>query len=193
MSKAKCQDYTQVARGIEAALVGLGVDLEDPNFNETPRRVAGYLLDHFLPQDLISSTLEGYRDSVFPSEYRGMVILKSVEVHGLCPHHLLPVHYSITVAYLPQGKVIGLSKLARIAECLGGRAALQEDITLGIGQALREILSTDSVAVEVSGEHSCMAVRGVMQHGHQTLTSEVSGAFMHDPATRSEFLSLARR
>jgi GTP cyclohydrolase I len=185
-----------VADSVEAAIAellsALGVDLNDENFSETPRRLASYLREHFLEDGEEEEQVSKFAAATFPSEYKGMVIVDDIEAHGMCPHHLLPVRYMISVAYLPTKRVVGLSKLPRIAEVIARQALLQETITTRIADTISKLLATSHVAVVVTGIHSCMAVRGVRRPTPVT-TSAVRGDFLHDSTTKAEYLSLRGR
>jgi GTP cyclohydrolase I len=181
-------DDVEVA--IARLLISLGVDMQDENFAETPRRFASYLREHFL--DETEAEVSKFAAATFLSDYRGMVIVDDIEAHGMCPHHLLPVRYEISLAYLPSARVVGLSKLPRLAEVIARQALLQETITVRIADTMSQLLGTDHIAVVVTGIHSCMAVRGVRRPTPVT-TSAVRGDFLHDPTTKSEYLSLRDR
>jgi GTP cyclohydrolase IA len=177
-----------VAKAVGNLLKTLGVDLADENFVETPRRFATYLMEHFYLD--AEQDLEEWKNSVFPSEYEGMVIQGNIKADGMCPHHLLPIDYTIAVGYIPQEDALGLSKLARIAKSCAQAPKLQEDITLEIAVTLEDVLQTQNVAVLVQGVHSCMAIRGIKAHESSTSTSVFKGDFYSDLNTRNEFLTL---
>lgn len=164
--------------------------LEDPNFAETGRRVSRYLLRHFPSEDLTSAAKWDLKKSVFPSHYTGMVVVQDIQAKGLCSHHLLAVEYKVHIGYLPQGKVLGLSKLVRLVRLCAGRASLQEDITEAIVIALEELLETRGCMVIVQGKHSCMGIRGVEDEAASAVTSSVRGYFREGGIARAEFLSL---
>ena len=175
---------------VEDMLLQLGVDLNDPNFTETPRRLVSYLTEHFPPQNKIDAVIADCQRAVFPNKYTGMVVSRNIEVNGMCPHHLLPVIYNVHIGYIPDEKAIGLSKLNRLAEIFGCQAVMQEDFTFTLANKLSEILKTDNVAVVVKGEHFCMKVRGVKAHNPYVMTSELRGGFMAEPEVRQEFYKL---
>lgn len=183
---------SQASRGeirvaVARLLVSLGIDLNDSDFVDTDRRVTDYLLEHFPDKDE-----DPPRSTTFPTDYHGIVSLVDLEVDSICPHHLLPVKYTISLAYIPKGQAIGLSKLARLAQWAGKRAVLQENLTSWLANILQTALETEDVAVVISGCHSCMSIRGVMQDHHRTITSEVRGAFEKDAKTREEWMELRR-
>lgn len=185
--------------GVSEAMIqvfkALKVDLRDENFQDTPVRFASYLARHF-KTDAEMQQIEDALSRTFPSDYKGMITQKRIRVHGMCPHHLLPIEYDVSLAYIPEGRVLGLSKLARIAELYGTLAKLQEQVTQDIADALIRILGgqTKGVAVVVEGEHSCMTIRGVKAHEATTVTSVITGVF-RDPneVARQEFLDLIKR
>lgn len=183
----------RVASEVSRLLSALGIDhRHDPNFRDTPRRYAEYLLEHFVRPEKTREDLDDCRRAVFPSSYEGMVTVGPTQVWSMCPHHLLTVGLSITCAYLTHHQAIGLSKLARIPIIVGRQPLLQEDTTRSIADVLAFALDTDHVAVWVEGFHSCMACRGVRQNA-LTTTSEMRGLFRDDAGVKSEFLEAVRR
>ncbi len=182
--------FPMIARSVGNLLKALGVDLTDENFIETPRRFATFLLEHFTDGSEFELALETFKESVFTSEYDGM-ILQNFSAVGMCPHHLLPVMYSGVIGYIPQEKTIGLSKLSRMAELCLHNPILQEFATLLLADTVSDVVETEHVAVLLRGQHTCMSIRGVKAHKSFTITSELKGLF-YDTAARSEFLSLAK-
>lgn len=184
---------TDISRRVAELLESLGGDLEDPNFKDTPRRVAKYLRSHFCSRENIWEEVRGMSESSFPSSYDGIITVGPTRAFGICPHHLLPVIYEITVAYIPQGSVIGLSKLVRVPKLLAQLPDLQEDITYGIAETFKSILWTRDVAVLVEGQHQCMQVRGV-EEGAVTTTSVMMGRFKEDEGgCKKEFFDIVQR
>jgi GTP cyclohydrolase IA len=171
-----------------------GLDLQDPNFKETPRRVAAAYAEIFAGLRNTDEQIAKILSSAFPSRYRGMVLVKDIRVWSVCPHHLFEVAYRIDLAYLPaeNGYVIGLSKLPRIVELLAKRPVLQETLTEEITDALMSIKKVEGAACLVRGKHSCMGVRGTKKPDAVTITSSIRGAFEEEDATRAEFLTLIR-
>lgn len=176
---------------VEQMLIALGLDVKDPNFVETPRRFASYLLGHFMSYNEFADELEDFKRAVFPSSYRGMVTQRVTAI-GMCPHHLLPVFYDGVVAYIPHTQAIGLSKLTRIAQLCLRTPSLQEDGTVLIADILSHLVGTDNVAVALHGQHQCMTARGVKEHDPRTQTSEVRGMFMDRPEVRAEFMAFVQ-
>lgn len=188
VKKEDCSD--KVFFAASDLLSALGVDLTDENYLETPARFGSYLEAAFSYD--ISKDLEKWKKSVFPTEYAGMVTQTGVNGYSMCPHHLLPVQYRIDLAYIPRDKVIGLSKLARMAIACCKTPALQEDLAVNIADTLENVLTTSNVAVLATGVHSCMTIRGVRAENSKTVTSIFRGDFYTDLNTRNEFLSLVR-
>lgn len=185
--------YTSTHAAIVRLLTALGVDQKDPNYKETPRRVATWLLTKFPLEPDQEVERQLLAKKAFPSNYDGLVAQVGIKVYGLCPHHFLPVAYTVAIGYLPQGKTIGLSKLARLAELELGVAITQEDGTSKLADSLKVMLSALDVAVVVHGVHNCMVVRGVKQQSTFTQTAEMYGKFRLDAGgLKSEFLALVR-
>jgi len=168
--------------GVRRILSGLEVDLNDPNFIDTPMRVAKMWKDHLAP----------YPDwVVFPHIGRGgILLLKDHICWGFCPHHLLPVRYEFKIAYLPEDRVVGLSKLARLADYFATQLLIQEDIAPAITQDIEYNLKPIGTAVLITGEHMCTRIRGVRSPCVTTVTDCFSGAFLEEASARAEFLSL---
>lgn len=185
-------NYHEVKDGIEHILYGLGVDLEDPNFKDTPDRVArAYreLCRGLYERDKIDEILS----RVFPSDNDQMIIRPDIDAVGLCPHHLLPVRYRVHVGYIPAegGFVLGASKISRLVHLLAARPILQEDLAPDIVDKLEETLNPLGVMAVVIGEHSCMQCRGIKEASSKMITSAVRGIFKSEfDSPRAEFLSL---
>lgn len=183
--------FPMVARAVGDLLKALGVDLLDENFVETPRRVATYLLEHFVGGSEFEESTESFEEATFPSEYDGM-IMQAVSAVGMCPHHLLPVLYEGVVGYIPDRVTVGLSKLSRIAKQCLRTPILQEFGTLLVADTLSDVLKTEHVAVALRGKHLCMMIRGVEDTNSHTVTSELRGDFRDDPSCRAEFMSFVK-
>lgn len=169
----------------------LGEDTTREGLVDTPRRVADSL--RFLTEGYDLDPAEIVGDAVFNEDYDDLVVVRDVNFFSLCEHHLLPFFGRAHIAYLPRGRVVGLSKLPRIVDAFAHRLQLQERLTRQIAQALNEVLEPDGVAVVVEARHLCMEMRGVEKQGSETLTSCMLGTFRDDPRTRAEFLELIRR
>ena len=162
----------------------------DFNFAETAVRAARAMVELVRPTDEIKEQIDTMLSRTFPAHYDEMVISKHNISFGMCPHHLLPVIYRVSVAYLPGDKVLGISKLSRIVQLLAHRPVLQEDLTQELAAMLHERLETRGSAAYVEGLHLCMAARGIEAHEARVVTSAVRGMFRENPATRQEFLDL---
>jgi GTP cyclohydrolase I len=169
----------------------LGEDPDREGLVKTPERVAsslqwltrGYQLD---PRDVVG-------DALFAEEAQGMVVVRDIELYSLCEHHMLPFFGKAHVAYIPNGRVIGLSKLPRIVEIFARRLQVQERLTEQIADAIEEVLEPLGVGVVIDAVHLCMMMRGVQKQNSSTLTSALRGTFRDDARTRDEFLRLAHR
>lgn len=162
----------------------------DFNFAETAKRAAKAMLELVRPTDEIKAEIDDMLNRTFPAHYDEMVISKHNISFGMCPHHLLPVIYRISVAYLPGDRVLGISKLSRVVQLLAHRPVLQEDLTQELAALLHERMETRGSAAYVEGLHLCMAARGIEAHEARVVTSAVRGIFRENPSTRQEFLDL---
>jgi GTP cyclohydrolase I len=169
--------------------LGYPVDSDD-NFTDTSARAARAMLELIRPTDEIRAEVDQMLARTFPASYDEMVISKHNISFGMCPHHLLPVIYRISVAYLPGQRVLGISKLSRLSHILSRRPVLQEDLTHELAEILFSRLETRGSAAYVEGLHLCMAARGIQAHEARVVTSAVRGVFRDLPATRQEFLDL---
>jgi GTP cyclohydrolase I len=165
----------------------------DENFSETAARAAKAMLELVRPVAEIDHEVGEILTRTFPARYDEMVISKHNTCFGMCPHHLLPVIYRISVAYLPGEKVLGISKLSRLVHLLSRRPVLQEDLTHELATTLHERLQSRGAAAYVEGLHLCMAARGIESHEARVVTSAVRGVFRENPATRQEFLDLVTK
>jgi GTP cyclohydrolase I len=177
-----------MAQGVRLILEGLGEDPERPGLQETPRRVAEMFAE------LTSGMREDPQQHVIPlpgDKHDEMVIVKDISIASMCEHHLAPFVGKCNIAYIPkQGRILGISKLARLAETFSRRLQLQERLTTDIANTLFEGLKPLGVMVVIEAEHTCMTLRGVRKSGAKTITSAVLGGFRTDPRTRAEAMSL---
>lgn len=181
------QGYKTILEGLHK----LGYDTRgDANFEGTARRAAKGLHELVLDRKYVDEQVEKLLAKTFPAKYREMVISKHNMAFGTCPHHLLPVIYRISLAYIPVNKVLGLSKLTRLARLYARSPLLQEDLTHELCRTLHEDLESLGSAVYVEGLHLCMASRGVGAHEARLVTSAVRGVFLDELATREEFIKL---
>ncbi|MEO8704770.1 MAG: GTP cyclohydrolase I [Kofleriaceae bacterium] len=167
----------------------LGYDIHDENFAETAARAAKGFHELIHDQRQVQAAVNALLEKTFPAKYSEMVISKHNTAFGMCPHHLLPVIYRISMAYIPKGKVLGLSKLSRLARMIARGPRLQEDLTHELADILHDQLASQGSAVYIEGLHMCMAARGVGAHEARLVTSGVRGVFL-ELATREEFIKL---
>ncbi len=169
-------------------IANIGEDVNRDGLLKTPDRAAKAFefLTHGYDLDLDTVL----NDAVFDSDNDEMVIVKDIELYSLCEHHLLPFVGKVHVAYLPQGKVIGLSKIARITDMYARRLQIQENMTKQIAEAILKVTGASGVGVVIEAQHFCMMMRGVQKQNSWTLSSMMLGTFRDNPRTREEFLTL---
>jgi GTP cyclohydrolase IA len=180
-------DQAKIEEAVKMILEAVGEDPEREGLLETPKRVARMYDEIFsgLNQDP-----KEYFETVFGEEHEEMVLVKDIPFYSMCEHHLVPFFGKAHVAYIPKnGKVTGLSKLARAVEAISKRPQLQERITAHVADSIMETLEPHGAMVVVEAEHMCMTMRGVKKPGAQTVTSAVRGVFAEDYRTRAEVLS----
>ena len=180
-------DKQKIEHGVRLILEGIGEDVSREGLKDTPARVArayeeifkGYTVD---PKSVIT---------VFSEDHKEMVIVKDIPFYSCCEHHMVPFHGKAFVGYIPNGKIVGLSKIARMIDLFSRRLQVQERLTSQVADALMELLEAKGVMVVVEAEHLCMSMRGVNKPGHSTVTSAVRGCF-EEEKVRSEFLKLIK-
>jgi GTP cyclohydrolase I len=177
------------AKLYEQLIQSTGEDITRDGLVKTPDRAAAAF--KFLTQGYTQSLDELLNEAVFDSDNNEMVIVKDIELYSLCEHHLLPFVGKVHVAYLPQGKVIGLSKIARISDMYARRLQIQEQLTTQIAEAIQTATGAAGVGVVIEAQHFCMMMRGVQKQNSRTVTSALRGIFRDDSKTRVEFLRLA--
>ena len=175
---------------IRRLLVELGEDPERDGLRETPRRVEQSL--RFLTGGYAADIDAVVNGALFPVEYNEMVLVRDIDFYSLCEHHLLPFFGKCHIAYIPDGKVIGLSKIPRLVEVFARRLQVQERLTSQIAETIRERIRPLGVAVVMEATHLCMAMRGVEKQNAITTTSSMLGVFHQDARTRQEFLKLVQ-
>lgn len=181
----------QIANKVREIMTLLGLDMSDDSLMDTPDRVAKmYLKEIFYGLDYDNFPKCTVVDNKM--KYNEMVMEKNIIVNSTCEHHLLPIVGRAFVAYIPEGKVLGLSKMNRLVDFFSRRPQIQERLTEQIYRAMCFILETDNVAVCIDAEHMCVKTRGVMDACSDTVTSKLGGAFMDSDRVRSEFYSLMR-
>ena len=176
------------------ALVGemlrrLGEDPERPGLVRTPERVEKSL--QWLTRGYALSVEDVVGDALFDEDHHNMVIVKDIEMYSLCEHHMLPFFGKVHVAYIPSGRIVGLSKVPRVVEVFARRLQVQERLTDQIAQALWDVLRPQGVGVICEARHLCMMMRGVEKQNSKTITSAMRGVFLDDQRTRDEFLRLS--
>jgi GTP cyclohydrolase I len=183
--------HGRLADLVQQQLALLGEDPERDGLVKTPERVAkslawltrGYELD---PADVIG-------DAVFAEEHQSMIVVRDIEMYSLCEHHLLPFFGKVHIAYIPAGKIVGLSKLPRLVEVFARRLQVQERLTEQVAGAIEGVLQPRGVGVVIEAAHLCMMMRGVEKQNSRTITSALRGQFRDCPMTRDEFFRLAHR
>jgi len=166
----------------------IGEDLDRPGLIDTPKRASKAF--EFLTHGYGLSVDEVVNEALFPSESSEMVLVQDVELYSLCEHHLLPFIGKCHVAYLPTGKVLGLSKVARIVDVFARRLQIQESLTTQIAQTIMDVTNASGVGVIIEARHMCMMMRGVEKQNSMMKTSMMLGQFQADQSTRMEFLSI---
>jgi GTP cyclohydrolase I len=184
-------DASKVEEGVRLILEGIGEDPGRDGLKETPRRVADMYREVFAG---LHQEPDAVVDAVFDVSHDEMIMVRDIDVESLCEHHLLPFAGKAHVAYVPggDGRITGLSKLARLVDVLAKRPQVQERLTTQIADVLERSLKPRGVFVVIEAEHLCMSMRGVKKPGSTTVTSAVRGVFRSDPRTRAEAMSLIR-
>lgn len=181
---------TEISFHIKEILRLLGEDPNREGLLKTPERVAKSL--QYLTRGYSQNGETIIKSAIFDEEYSQMVIVKDIELYSMCEHHLLPFIGKAHIAYIPDGKITGLSKIARIVDTFASRLQVQERLTVQIRDCIQNALNPMGVAVVIEAMHTCMKIRGVEKANAITTTSAFSGAFLKSYKTRNEFLSLIR-
>ena len=177
----------KIAAGVRMIIEAIGDDPDREGLKDTARRVARMYGEFF--QGLHEDP-RTYLQVVFDEQHDEMVLVKDVPFHSMCEHHLLPFHGRVHAAYIPRGRVVGLSKIARVIEVFARRPQVQERMTAQIADLMTDELDAHGVGVVVEASHTCMTMRGVKKPGSLMVTSAMRGSFKTDQSTRSEFMSL---
>ena len=179
-----------LANNIKSVLSEIGENTERDGLLKTPERVAKSM--EFLTNGYDKNPSEILKSAMFAEDYSQMVLVKDIELYSLCEHHMLPFFGKARIAYIPNGNIVGLSKIPRIVDVFARRLQVQERLTDEIKDCLQDTLNPIGVAVVIEAQHLCMQMRGVEKQHSSTTTSAFSGIFMSDEKTRSEFINLIK-
>jgi GTP cyclohydrolase I len=183
------QDNKEFEELVRRELELIGEDPKREGLLKTPSRVANSM--KFLTQGYNSSAEDVVGKGIFEEEHDNMIMVRDIELYSMCEHHMLPFFGKAHVAYIPNGKIVGLSKIPRIVDVYAQRLQVQERLTEQIAEGLCSVLHPAGVGVVIEAYHLCMMMRGVQKQNSKTITSALRGAFREDPKTRDEFLRLA--
>ena len=189
MSGKKNIDVAKIEKAVEEILAAIGEDSSREGLLNTPKRVAKMYTELLAG---MQSDPKEHLASVFREDYDEVVLLKDIPFHSMCEHHMMPFMGKAHVAYLPDGQILGVSKLARVVDCFARRLQVQERLTVQVADFLMENLKPRGVAVVIEASHSCMTIRGVRKPGATMVTSALRGICIRDPKSRSEVLGLMR-
>lgn len=181
----RAERHARIEAAMREILTAVGEDPDRDGLVDTPARVAR-MYDELLNGH--QTDPDEYLEVTFEHGHDEMVVVRDIQFHSLCEHHLLPFFGTVAVGYLPNDRIVGLSKLARVVEHLARRLQVQERLASQIADAIERVLDTGGVAVMVEAEHLCMTMRGVRKPGSRMVTTVTRGAFRDNPATRAEFL-----
>lgn len=182
-------DHERVEAAVIDVLKAIGEDPEREGLRDTPRRISRMYAEIF---GGLAIDPAQYLKVVFEVAHDELVILRDIPFYSMCEHHFLPFHGRAHVGYVPDGRVVGISKLARVVEAFARRPQIQEQLTSQIAETIMDALQPDGVAVVIEAEHLCMTMRGVQKPGSQMVTSAMRGQFKQSSVTRAEFLALVR-
>lgn len=193
MSYKKIEEYSEeiinnISKNIAQSLELLGEDPTREGLDKTPHRVAKSW--SFMTNGYNQNAIEILQSAIFNEKSEEMVIVKDIELYSMCEHHMIPFYGKAHIGYLPNGKITGLSKLARVVDVYARRLQVQERLTTQIRDAIQEALEPHGVAVVIEARHLCMMMRGVQKQNSSTVTSAFTGPFLNNPSTRKEFINL---
>ena len=189
--KNMSDNYNQdIASSIKKLLYKIGENPEREGLLKTPERVSKSM--EFLTNGYEKNPSEILKSAMFSESYSQMVLVKDIELYSLCEHHMLPFFGKAHIAYIPNGHIVGLSKIPRIVDVFSRRLQVQERLTDEIKDCIQETLNPKGVAVVIEAQHLCMQMRGVQKQHSSTITSAFSGIFMSDEKTRAEFMNLIK-
>lgn len=188
MTSVENEKIDQIAGHIEAIITLLGEDCSREGLLKTPHRAAKALYN--LTSGYRSTTEEVIGDALFKHEGSQIVIVKDIEFYSMCEHHILPFFGKVSIGYIPDGKIVGLSKVARLVNLYARRLQVQERLTAQLCSELMRVIGAKGVIVACNAQHLCMKMRGVEKQDSSTTSIEYAGAFAEDPSLRQEFLKL---
>ncbi len=184
----KEEQVQMMADAYRSILLNMGEDPSREGLLKTPMRAAKAM--DFLTHGYRQNPKAILESALFHEDYKQIVIVKDIEIYSLCEHHLLPFFGKAHIGYIPNGTIVGLSKIPRVVECFARRLQLQERLTTEIKDCLQEVLNPIGVAVVIEAQHLCMSMRGIQKQNSVTTTSEFTGAFLKNENTRQEFMHL---
>jgi GTP cyclohydrolase IA len=187
----RASDHAELEGLVRRQLELIGEEPDRPGLQKTPSRVATSL--SWLTRGYGVSVQDVVGDAVFEEEHESMVMVRDIELYSMCEHHMLPFFGRAHIAYIPNGRIVGLSKLPRIVEIFARRLQVQERLTEQVAQAIEDVLHPRGVGVVIEAVHLCMMMRGVEKQNSRTITSALRGEFRDCPMTRDEFLRLANQ
>lgn len=187
---AQHTDRARIAAAIREILIAIGEDPDRDGLVKTPVRVARMYEELFAG---LASEPDEYLATTFEHAHDEMIVVRDIPFYSICEHHLLPFFGRAAVGYIPNERIVGLSKLARVLEHLARRPQVQERLTCQVADRIEQVLDPVGVAVTIEAEHTCMTMRGVKKPGSQMVTSVTRGAFRDNPATRAEFFDAVQR
>ena len=188
---SRADDVPELEALVRRQLALLGEDPERHGLVRTPERVATAL--SWLTRGYQQDVRDVVNDAIFEEQHEGMVLVRDIELYSLCEHHMLPFFGKAHVAYIPDGRILGLSKVPRLVEVFARRLQVQERLSEQIADALMQVLEPRGVGVVIEAQHLCMMMRGVEKQNSTTVTSALRGVFRECPMTREEFLRLVHR